>query len=237
MSNQKIEYLPWDSEFFGKKTGRFFADKTSGLVTVLTEAVNAGYGLIYVFGNENFYVNEKLLLQFNGHLACRKVLFEKEIKISKEPSTAIPEYNNNELTPELEQLAYESGKYSRFKSDKNFRKDDFFRMYRKWIENSIKKQIADHVFVAKENNSIKGMVTLKTDAQKGHIGLLSVLPETQGKGYGTALITACENELFRKGVFKLEVPTQEDNTQACNFYKKYGFEIKKTTVIYHFWLL
>jgi len=237
MCHNKIEYLHWDSDFFDIKIGRFFANKTSDLESVFLEAKKAEYGLIYVFGNENLQINETLLIHFNGHLADRKVLFEKDIKTLKEQSSSISEYNNNELTFELEQLAFESGQYSRFKSDKNFRKDDFYRMYKKWIENSIKKQIANHVFVAKENNSIRGMVTLKIDAKKGLIGLISVFPDAQGKGYGKSLIIACENELFRKGIFKLEVPTQADNIQACNFYKKCGFEIKETTAIYHFWIL
>ena len=236
MRSKKIEYLGWDSTFFSRKIGQCCANTVFDLETVLSNARKEGYALIYVFGDENFYINENLLLQFNGHLADRKVLYEKVIESLKEQSTAISEYDNDELTFELEQLAYESGKYSRFKLDENFQKDDFYRMYKTWIENSIKKQIADYVFVAKERNCIRGMATLKIDVKKGHIGIIAVLPDAQGKGYGKSLIAACENELFRRGIFRLEVPTQADNIQACNFYKKCGFEIKKTTFVYHFWL-
>ena len=80
------------------------------------------------------------------------------------------------------------------------------------------------------------MVTLKIDKEKGHIGLIAVSPDTQGKGYGKALIDSCENELLNKGYYKLEVSTQIDNKQACLFYEKCGFKIKDITNIYHFWL-
>jgi len=236
MINEKIEYLTWDSDFFKKKIGRVLAENSEEIINVFEEAKKDNYQLIYVFGNENLFVDEKILKQFNGHLADRKVLFKKNIESKKEQTSFVSEYTGNELTTELEQLAYESGKYSRFKTDKNFAENDFYRMYKIWIENSVKKQIADKVIVVKENDIIKGMVTLKIDSEKGDIGLIAVAPDTQGKGYGKVLISACENELLSKNIFKLEVPTQLANTQACRFYEKCGFEIKEITNIYHFWL-
>ena len=236
MNNRKIEYLSWDSDFFNKKIGRILTENTDNLTQILEDAKSANYQLVYVFGNKDFFVAEEILTQFSGKLIDRKVSFEKNIENAQERPVFISEYTSNELTAELEELAYISGEYSRFKLDKKFETNDFYRMYKIWIENSVKRKIADNVFVAKENDTIKGMVTLKVGKEKGQIGLIAVSPDTQGKGYGKALISACENELLSKEVYKLEVPTQIDNQQACLFYEKCGFQVKDITNIYHFWL-
>jgi dTDP-4-amino-4,6-dideoxy-D-galactose acyltransferase len=231
-----IKYLKWDSDFFEKKVGRIDFKKNDDVKMLLDDAKNADYQLIYILGGNDFYIDDGILKKFNGHLADRKILYQKEIKNIKEPLPFVSEYKDKKTTPELVQLAFESGKYSRFKLDKNFREDDFYRMYKIWIENSVNHQIADNVFVAMENNQIKGMVTLKINNDNGHIGLIAISPDTQGKGYGKALITACEKELFNKNISKLEAPTQSGNKQACMFYKKCGFKIHSVTNIYHFWL-
>lgn len=236
MHNTEIEYLTWDSNFFKKKIGQIFVENSDNLENILEKAKNKRYQLIYVFGNKFFFIDDKVLKRFNGKLVDKKVLFEKSIEMQKEQPEFIFEYKNDELVPELEQLAYESGKYSRFKLDSNFGKNDFYRMYKVWIENSINKQIADNVFVAIENNVIKGMATLKIAAGKGQIGLIAVSPEAQGKGYGKMLITACENGLLRKNISKIEVSTQVDNIQSCKFYEKCSFKIKETSNVYHFWI-
>ena len=233
--DNKIEYLAWDSDFFQKKIGQVSVDNSDNIINILEEAKKTGFQLIYLFGNSNFFVDKEILKQFNGKLVDIKVLFEKNLDINKIQTFVDLEYKSNILTSDLEQLAYISGEYSRFKLDKNFQKDDFYRMYKIWIENSVKHKIADKVFVVKENDEIKGMVTLKIYSTRGHIGLLAIAPDSQGKGYGKMLISACENELLRKGIFKLEVPTQLHNS-AIKFYEKCDFLIEKVTNIYHFWL-
>jgi len=236
MYNYDIEHLEWDSVFFEKKIGRILAENTCNLENILDEAKNTGYQLIYAFGNRNFFVDVGILKQFNGHLADRKVVYEKKIEHAVNETPFVSEYNSIELTAELEELAYISGEYSRFKTDKNLQDKDFYRMYKIWIENSVKHLIADNVFVVTEDNNVKGMVTLKIDNEKGKIGLIAVSPDTQGKGYGKKLISACENKLLNKGIYKIEVPTQADNKQACSFYEKCGFQISEIINIYHFWL-
>jgi dTDP-4-amino-4,6-dideoxy-D-galactose acyltransferase len=236
MYNGQIEYLTWDSNFFEKKIGRVFIGDDPCLEKTLLEAQNTGYRLIYVFADKDTFFDNDILKRFNGHLADKKILYEKKIKEKKENLSVVSEYKDNKLIPELELLAYESGKYSRFKLDRNFQQDDYYRMYRIWIENSVKKQIADNVFVVKDNDAIKGMVTLKIDGEKGYIGLIAVSADAQGKGYGQALINACENELFSNGIFKFNIFTQSDNIQGCKFYEKCGFQIKEISNIYHFWI-
>jgi dTDP-4-amino-4,6-dideoxy-D-galactose acyltransferase len=236
MYNTLIEYLSWDSDFFSKKIGRINLKSQENLEVHLKEAKIDGYQLVYVFEKKESIINENILTDFNGKLVDKKIIYEKKIINSDFLSSSIIEYKDNELTPELEQLAYVSGKYSRFRLDKKFSEDDFFRMYKTWLDKSVKHEIADNVFVAVENAGIKGMITLKNDGKKGVIGLIAVSIDKQKKGYGKALIAMCENELFHKGIFKIEVSTQADNIPACNFYEKCAFQKKEIINIYHFWL-
>jgi len=235
MEEDYIKYLSWDSNFFGKKTGKIICNNPSELPNFLYKAKQENYKLIYVFGNENYYVEDEIIKQYNGKLIDRKALYHKRVtELLSLPEQV--EIYKGKLTKELEDLTYISGEYSRFKLDKNFKETDFYRMYKKWIINSLSGQIADFVFVLRENRQLKGMVTLKNSEKTGHIGLIAVSPETQGKGYGKMLIKACENQLLAKDIFQLEAPTQKDNVQACSFYEKCGFKIKEITNIYHFWL-
>jgi len=234
--DNEIKYLLWDSGFFGKQIGKIDLELSNDLNNLLSDAKKSGYQLIYVFCNDNLAIDAETLKHYNGKCVDRKILYEKECKTTNEQATFVSEYKSNLLTKELEQLAYESGNYSRFKLDENFTKEDFYKMYRIWIENSINHQIADHVYVVKENDQIKGMVTLKINKDNGQIGLIAISPEAQGKGYGKSLISACEKKLSIFNIFKLEVPTQLENKQACRFYEKCGFQIKSAINIYHFWL-
>jgi len=235
MTDTKIEYLAWDSDFFKKKIGRVSIGNSDNLENILKRAKDTNYQLIYVFDNEQFNVENKVLKQYNGKLVDRKVHYHRWITELSPFSEQIENYTGN-LTEELENLAYMSGAFSRFKLDKNFAEGDFYRMYKIWIAKSLDGQFADNTFVVRESGKIKGIVTLKIDDTKGHIVMIAVSPDAQGKGYGKALINTCENKLLRNGISTLEVPTQLDNIQACKFYEKCDFRIREIINVYHFWL-
>lgn len=68
-------------------------------------------------------------------------------------------YTSHEVSDDLLQLAYESGKYSRFKLDKNLTPKVFTDMYKLWIENSVNGQMADRIYVVEQDNKITAMLT------------------------------------------------------------------------------
>ena len=234
----KIEYCIWDSGFFNKKIGKIEYEKSleGDLIRLLQTAKEDGYQLIYVFGDEETFVPDAVLNQFNGRLVDRKCLYSKTINTGDSFESNAIEYELTELTHDLESLALLSGTHSRFRLDKGFDNADFERLYAIWINRSLKKEIADKIFVVAESDIVMGMITLKINEDVGHIGLCAVSEAAQGKGYGGNLIKACVNELVSKKVYQLEVPTQMDNISACRFYEKCGFSIQSITNTYHFWL-
>ena len=236
MQPAEIKLLTWDTDFFHKKIGRIDCGDQTDLPSLLLQARKEDYELIYVFCNGSNFLPPGILEAYNGSLVDRKVIFENKKLITKELSFPVEEYTSTEVSEELEQLAYVSGRYSRFRMDARFHPDDFYRMYRTWIAKSVSREIADKVFVIREKDQIRGMVSLKITDGKGVIGLIAVSLLSQGKGYGQILNDACCNELSQLNIKILEVATQMDNAGACRFYEKCGFSVQSVTNIYHFWL-
>ena len=236
MQPAEIKLLTWDTDFFQKKTGRIDYSDDTDISLLLQQAIYEGYELIYVFCNGCLFLPPDVLEGFNGSLVDRKVIYGNNMLIAKELSFSVEEYSSTEVSEELEQLAYVSGHYSRFRTDKHFNPDDFYRMYKTWIVKSVSHEIADKVFVIRDDSQLCGMATLKINHDKGVIGLIAVSPLTQGKGYGQILNDACCNELINRNIYAIEVATQMDNIGACRFYEKNGFSVQSVTNIYHFWL-
>jgi ribosomal protein S18 acetylase RimI-like enzyme len=232
-----MRYLEWDSSFFRKKIGRveqcFTVDH---LITTLVEAKQQEYDLLYVFTDEDFFIKEKEYFPFKGTLVDRKVVYSMDIIGETIFPPQVIEYLSAELTPELLNLAFESGKYSRFRLDKGFSVSDFHRLYSEWIEKSVSHDIADKVFVTLNNNKIAGMVSLKLGGDRSEIGLIAVDSQLQGKGCGKLLMQRCLSEAILSNCKTLSVPTQYANKSACNFYERCGFQVQSITNIYHFWL-
>ena len=68
-----------------------------------------------------------------------------------------------------------------------------------------------------------------TALRRRHVALLgiSVAPEAQGQGVGTALMQAmCDYADRWMGVLRVELTVYTDNERAIALYRKFGFEIE-----------
>jgi ribosomal-protein-alanine N-acetyltransferase len=57
----------------------------------------------------------------------------------------------------------------------------------------------------------------------GHLARLAVLPEFQGRGLGSALLSDLLAQFARRGALVVTVNTQKDNQASLLLYKKAGF--------------
>ena len=228
----KIKPLIWDSDFLNKNVGEVYIDEFENIN--INNANN--FDLIYVKSKANKPFNIK---GFGNTFSENKVTFSKPIQDSKKQLSSFIksvfeiDYNINQLY----ELALESGKYSRFKLDKNFSIETFEAFFKLWIDNSLNKEFSDDVLVYFEENQIYGFVTYKVDSDIAIVGLFGVNKIAQGKGLGTKLLQKLESKLSNKGVVKINIPTQLENTQACKFYSKLGYTIEEDVVIKHYWKL
>lgn len=235
-----LEYLQWDSDFFGLKIGRIVGDEKfaeKSLAILLNQAKIANYALLYIFLPEDYVINDVFLSKNKGNLVDKKNVYRKKLyKGSIILSDEIQDYTGKRLSTDLLNLTYLSGQFSRFNTDKNLPNDAFGRLYKTWIEKSLNGEIANKVFVSIKNNKIVGFATLKITDKIGEIGLIAVSETMQGQRIGSKLLDRCADFSKENGINILEVPTQSHNVSACKFYEKYGFEKFSTTNIYHFWI-
>ena len=174
-----IKKLPWDSEFFSLQIGEITTTEKS-------IAAKRDFDLLYLKSQQD---NNLLFTGYTNSFSEEKVIYSLNLKVSKTVSSNIFSFINTEfLKEELYQLAYESGKYSRFKLDPKFHDEDFKKLYRTWVDNSLKGIFSDDVLLYKENNVIQGFVTYKINNNLASVGLIAVYPDQQGKGIGKKLL-------------------------------------------------
>lgn len=222
-----IKKLNWDTDFFDIEIGELTINEEFNI-----SQANK-YDLLYVKSNKEFDLK---IENFINSFSEKKIVFSKSIQstfVDDENIFSIKgkDYNSNEIY----ELAFESGKYSRFYLDTKLEKSKFQELYKKWVDNSISNIFADDLLIYIHNGKAEGFVTYKINNKTATIGLIAVSPTQQGKGIGGKLIKTVENVLFKNKVKTLLIPTQQSNKLACDFYKKQGYEIHETTYIKHYW--
>ena len=240
MMTNLLEILEWDSTFFGYQVGKIIASSITveELAALTLEAKKKSIRLIYLFADPADTISVDTANSSNTKLVDQKITFH--IKIDNAAVTAIDdhieEFEPGYPSKQLINLSIQSGLYSRYKVDPGFKNNEFEKLYLAWIENSANKKIADHIFVYKNEGKELGFVTLKARNNTGQIGLIAVDESSRGRSIGKKLIAAVISLLRQKKITDLDVATQIDNEDACNFYKKAGFKGVKTENIYHIWL-
>jgi len=226
----KLKKLDWDSQFFNLEVAELNLEKE----LILDESY-LDYDLLYVKQEKEF---ELVIPSFEKTFLETKIVFSKKIENVNNVSDDENVFLLNEVNYSIStiyDLAYESGKFSRFKLDTNFKENDFKSLYKTWVDNSLNGLFADDVFVYLQKDDILGFVTFKLNENFASIGLIAVNPDLQGKGVGTALINAVEKKIYSSGIYELRIPTQYQNELACKFYSKKGYKILDKTIIKHYW--
>lgn len=225
-----IKYLDWDSTFFNKKIG--LLEITND---VQSFDIENDYDVIYVMSNTEISIN---IANYEKSYSETKIVFSKMlVRENILANGNIFSILNSYPKKKIYDLAFESGKFSRFKLDPNFRQSDFEKLYKIWIDNSFNKKFADDVLVYKDQNIIKGFVSYRISEEFATIGLIAICPEHQGKGIGKKLLESVEKKLFTIGIKELRIPTQLQNEIACEFYTKMGYTIIQEKIVIHYWKL
>jgi dTDP-4-amino-4,6-dideoxy-D-galactose acyltransferase len=230
-----ITKLDWDTKFFGYPVGKAVFNDIDNFKMEDFLNESADYKLVYIFSPSLLSISKVL------H-ADSKVLLIKSLKKNNTDfqgfsycesyKAGIHDYQ------QLELLAIESGTHSRFKIDPNFINDEFEKLYKKWISNSVLKNFALETLIMREENKIVGLITIgRKKANIAEISLVAVCPGHQGKGIGSKLIRDAETYALNEGFDKLQVVTQQLNVNAMKLYQKNGFEIEQIINVYHYWNL
>lgn len=189
--------------------------------------------------HEELVVGINYANSLGGRLVDRKTTLTKELPQGDGKPALPPEVTlleNRDVSADLIDLALASGAFSRFKLDKNFRQGEFENLYTVWITRSVKREIADAVYIIRPHNDILGLITLASLDRAVDIGLLAVAGGQRGKGYGRALVEAASFQAAQNGLGTISVKTQLDNAAAVAFYRGCGFSIAAVDYIFHVWI-
>lgn len=247
MDGASLTILPWDTGFFGFPVARIAMSEPDDnvLATLLARCRQSGVQLVYTFLTCGANVSPLTLRDFAGLQTDQKTTLAKDLVATTESSTSgsvldysIAPWKQNEATPELVQLAIDSGGRSRYRVDPNLTYAQFERLYQIWIRRSVEKKIADVVLVArKANGELVGMATVSVRESVGNIGLIAVRKDQRGKEVGSSLLIASEDWMGQRGAHRTTMVTQLSNRPAVRMCERCGYAIESVQDVYHFWPL
>jgi dTDP-4-amino-4,6-dideoxy-D-galactose acyltransferase len=239
--------LPWDSDLLGVAVARITAPEmaTDELREVLTELRSSGVRLCYWPSCRELPPADAR--QLGGLLVDRKTVFAIDFGLAgvegshagdgdRASTPAVEPYAPWMPVADLEALAVESGRYSRFAVDPGIPRRKFEQLYRTWLRRSLAREIALETLVIRRGGRIAGLITLGEKNHRGDIGLLAVGAAWRGRGYGKALLRAARRWFVDRGYSRGQVVTQAANLPACALYAKCGYAVEKVDSYYHFWL-
>jgi dTDP-4-amino-4,6-dideoxy-D-galactose acyltransferase len=237
MLQNTLTELEWDSVFFGYKVALISFDQNgkNHVDELIEEIISKGIRLTYVLTSpSDDYLND-IIKRTGGILADTRIKYSKNTEPHYEFKNIIKEFTDNKPTIELTELAIQAGKYSRFRIDENFTNNEYERLYKQWLINSLNKELAFKVLVAIEGIQITGFTTLGDKNSCADIGLVAVDRNFTGRGIGTDLVHYADNTAYNMNYHEIKVVTQKRNQIACNLYEKCNFQVENITNIYHFW--
>ena len=233
-----IEELKWDSAFFQRKIGalKVSSDDPSVLKDTLKKAKKDGFAyltcrlpaqdavLIRLLESNGFYLTD-----IGVTLATATRSYFQQGKQSRPTKQNAIKAATLEDIPALQKYITSLFRESRFYNDPFFSRADADRLYRAWIENSVRGEAADIVFHIPGAGFIS---CRKAGKNSGQIVLIGIKKRFRGKGYGTALITEAMEWFRRESINAVSVRTQLKNVKALNFYLHSGFLVKEYDIIF-----
>jgi dTDP-4-amino-4,6-dideoxy-D-galactose acyltransferase len=218
----------FDTNLFGFKTAKIISLTDESVVELLGEL--KGKNIVYAtYRLKASDFSSIHALEKNGFLLVDGTLaLELSEYKADESSENIRLAELNDISA-LRQLAGNVFSGTRFYVDPVILKEKADELYATWIENAVKGIAADSVLIWEENEKILGFVTLQ---KKGHIDLIAVSKDAQGKGIGRKLVQATFKYFKDWGVKTIALETQTTNIAALRTYQACGFKITNAFLTY-----
>jgi len=236
----RFETLDWDSAFFGFPVARIAREVAAE--AALREALQAlrarGVRLAYWFCAPDAERAARARALGGTPVGTRAVY--RRALVAADADAAAPgvtRYTSSEASDALIALAQQAGRLSRFAVDPAMPSGTVQRLYRVWIERSVRGEIADAVYLARASDGASaGIVSTSRAGARGVIGLVAVDAASRGAGLGNALMAAAHRHFVTGGLQESEVVTQAENDAACRLYTRSGYTLALTETVFHFWL-
>lgn len=222
--------LAWDSSFFNLKIGRIDIENPNKFDIKCLPLLAEGFDLLYIFSDKE--IDGLNVVDKKEVFFLEDIIIDKPLHCINIESFSLQKHSYQDLL----NLTLQSGIYSRFKIDENFKNNEYIKLYTEWINKSITKELASEIIVKVINDKVVGFTTIsKKTNQLADIGLVAVDENYRGKGIAKDLISATIFKASELGFKDIQVVTQNINKPARNLYLSAGFTSIKITNIYHFW--
>ncbi len=237
-----FEILDLDTEIFGFPVARILPGilAPEELTKVLLLLTQKGVRLVFWASDPRDEASQLAARHSHGFLADQKVTYAIDLSGAPPFSTSTvwdcTEYTADTCGEDLETLALQVARHSRFGADPRMPVAGYEALYRLWIRNSVARTVADAVLVVPHDGRIVGMVTVGIKAGRGFIGLFAVSPGMRERHVGACLLQTTQTWFRRRGIRLAQVVTQQNNIAACRLYEKGGYTVEKVEHFYHFWL-
>lgn len=220
----------YDTEVFGRKMGKVgeckFETRKIGrevLKEVLGRARNEDFVhitarmslgewvKIWVFEDEGFNLVDVIMI---GYLELREPPPQPDIEVLEATEEDIPKMLK--MFPTLFTT-------SRFFNDPFFTPEQAKKLHEKWIENAVRKKVADKVLVVKENKETVAFMACKVEKNIGKIPLYATAMGFQNLGLARELYKASMQWFWSKGIRKVEGQIVAYNAPSLNVAIRIGF--------------
>ena len=231
--------LPWDSKWLGYPVARLVVPAQHALASLAPTVAHCratGVRLLYLVIAPEDNLTEAAAQAAGAWLADVKRTYRLELTTFPGPvlpSGEVLVLPTQALTADLEQLAWQSGAFSRFRRDARIGSPAFEALYSRWLHQSL---VEGKVWAASVDGKAMGMLAVAFRPQYVNIDLVAVSPAARRRGVGQLLLQAAAHEAQRLGHPALQVVTQGANRAACEFYERFGFRLLHTEQVYHLWL-
>jgi len=232
------EFLPWDSEFFGFRIGRFHAHRltSASLPPALAWAAGQQLRCAYFLADPGDAGTLARAHEGGFKFVDLRVDFAADLAGGADaaPDTRLRPATEADL-PGLEALARVSHQDTRFFKDTHFPADRAAELYAAWIRRDFK---VNRIFVAAGTETdLAGYVTCQVDAaaKLGRVGLIAVAESARNRGLGRALVAAAQRHFRAAGCTQAKVATQGSNLVAQRLYQAQGFRTAETCATFHRW--
>ncbi len=240
-----IEYLEWDSDFFGISVGsvRNRVASESHLDSMLMELSGSNLNLVYVtVPIDRPALITRILHEKGAILADTRAEMAIDMKKYHSPQAVIKSTDFILRTAENEDAASAGELASccfrgltRFYRDPRLSDRKCDELYRIWAERDIR--TGENIsLLCTFKGKLAGFCTVVcTEDENARIGLIGVDSELRGCGIGQALLKKTAGILREKGIEHLIAITQLASIGAIRMYERAGFLLRETSILVHLW--
>lgn len=232
-----LEFLPWDSRFFGKRIGRVKLGAATAVdpERLHDELTRSSFDCVYI---DLDATETGLFRELVRGARLTDVRVEMEADLS-EPPAADPGEGVEEIVTwdrrdidDAVALSRALSTWSRFAADPLFAAHAA-RLYREWVGHAFSG--AHGALVRRDGGRIVGLLTYRLATDPAWIELLAVRDDRRGKGVGTALSRAFLAKARAAQRGRARVRTQLRNVGAIRTYERAGFRVAACTFMLHWW--